>query len=200
MQQASSSPKVLISASAVGYYGDRGESEITERTGPGTDFLSDLCVQWEKEAIRASKLGIRVVTLRIGLVLGLEGGMLPALLPAAKLGLFGRLGSGKQWWPWIHADDVVGLARFALANEVHGPINATAPNPVRQKDFARTLGRALGRPAFMMVPGFLLALAGGISNETLKSQRAVPRASLTAGYSFAYGDLATALLRELGRT
>jgi uncharacterized protein (TIGR01777 family) len=199
MAEAPSGPRVLVSASAVGYYGERGEDEVTEREGPGADFLSKLCVDWEAEARRAGEHGARVVTLRIGLVLGLEGGMLPALLPAARLGLFGRLGSGKQWWPWVHADDVVGLVRFALANEIEGPINATAPNPVRQKDFAGTLGRILGRPSFLFVPSFVLSLAGGLSGETLRSQRAVPRAALCAGYDFLHPDLANTLSRLLGR-
>lgn len=196
---AEARPKVLVSASAVGYYGDGGESEITEKTGPGSDFLSDLCVVWENEARRAGELGVRVVSLRVGLVLGLDGGILPALLPVAKLGLFGRLGSGGQWWPWVHVDDVVALVRFALANEVSGPLNATAPNPARQKDFARDLGLFLGRPSFLVIPGALLGLAGGPSAEALRSRRVIPRAPLAAGYNFAFPDLPTALSHLLGK-
>jgi uncharacterized protein (TIGR01777 family) len=198
IENTPSPPKVLISASAVGYYGDRGENEITEQCGPGADFLSDLCLDWEREAHRAAEFGARVVSLRIGLVLGREGGMLPALLPAAKLGLFGRLGSGKQWWPWVHADDIVGLVRFALANKIEGPLNATAPNPIRQKDFARTLGRLLGRPSFLPVPSFVLLLAGGLSGETLRSQRVMPKVALNAGYEFRHADLVTALSQLVG--
>jgi uncharacterized protein (TIGR01777 family) len=192
-------PKVLISASGVGIYGDRGDEVVTEAAPPGAGFMADLCVAWEREAARASELGVRVAVLRIGVVLGAEGGALPSLLPAAKLGLLGRLGSGRQWWSWVHIEDVVGMARFALANEVRGPLNAVSPNPVRQKEFASTLGRILGRPSFLVVPATLLALGGELASQALESTRAMPRAAAQAGYKHSYPDLTAALSRELGR-
>lgn len=193
LERASVKPKVLLSASAVGFYGDRGEEIITESSSPGSGFLSDLCVSWENEALRAEALGVRVVLLRIGFVLGRDGGMLPALLPMARLGLSGALGSGRQWWPWIHIGDVTGMARFALANEIEGPINVTAPNPVRQKEFIRTLGRLLGRPSFLRTPSFLLNLVGGVAADSLNSMRALPNRLKQSGYGHLYSDLLTAL-------
>ena len=200
LERAGARPKVLISASAVGYYGDRGEEKITESTPPGSGFLSDLCVRWEGEALRAQALGVRVVILRIGLVLGEAGGLLRSLLPAARIGLLGPLGPGAQWWPWVHIADVAGMARFALAHEIKGPVNVTAPDPVRQKDFARMLSRLLGRPSFMRVPSFLLDLAGGVAADSLKSIRAIPQAARQAGYSHLYADLVTALCDLTGRS
>jgi uncharacterized protein (TIGR01777 family) len=199
IERAPRKPRLLVSASGVGIYGDRGDEVITESTPPGAGFTADLCVSWEREASRASEDGLRVVLLRIGVVLGAEGGALPALLPAAKLGLLGRLGSGKQWWSWIHIEDVVGMVRFALANEVEGPLNTTSPNPVRQKEFASTLGRLIGRPSFLVVPGFLMALGGEFSKQALESARVLPRAAVQAGYKYSYPDLLSALSKELGR-
>ncbi len=197
--RTSRKPKVLISASAVGIYGDRGDAAITESSPPGSGFMTDLCAAWEEEAARASNDGLRVVLLRTGLVLGGDGGMLRSLLPLANLGLFGRLGSGKQWWPWVHIEDVVTMMRFALANEIGGPLNATSPNPVRQKDFASALGRLIGRPSFVMVPGFLLSFAGDLSREVLDSRRILPQKAAHAGYKHRYSDLLTALSEALGR-
>jgi uncharacterized protein (TIGR01777 family) len=193
IESSGAKPRVLISASAVGYYGDRGEKVLTEDVSPSSDFLSNLCVEWENEARRAEALGIRVVCLRIGLVLGRGGGMMPALLPAARLGLFGSLGPGTQWWPWVHVDDVTGIAKFCIGGEVKGPVNVTAPQPVRQRDFAIALGHILRRRPLLKVPGFLLKLAGGLSREMLSSQRAVPHALLNAGYEFHHSDLESAL-------
>lgn len=194
-----SRPKVLISASAVGYYGDRGDEVITEACPPGSGFLSELCVDWESAAMKASDHGTRVVTLRIPPVLGADGGMLPALLPVAKLGLFGRLGSGAQWWPWAHIEDITGIARFALANELEGPFNAVSPNPVCQKNFAQTLGRLLNRPSFIRVPASLLGLAGEMADEVLGSRRVLPKRAMEAGYVHSYADLLTALSQILGK-
>jgi uncharacterized protein (TIGR01777 family) len=193
IRESSPRSKVLISASAVGYYGDRGEEDLFEGARPGAGFLSDLCAAWEEEAGRAAGLGVRVVTLRIGLVLGHDGGMWPPLMKAARLGLSGSLGSGKQWWPWVHVDDVVGMARFALANDIEGPVNVTSPNPVRQKEFARTLGRVIGRPSFLRTPALFLALAGGAAAGSLDSIRALPGAAARAGYNHRYPDLVTAI-------
>ncbi len=195
----SSRPKVLISASAVGYYGDRGDEVITETSPPGSGFLSGLCVDWESAAMKASGGATRVVTLRIPPVLGTDGGMLPALLPVAKLGLFGRLGSGAQWWPWAHIEDITGIVRFALANELEGSLNAVSPNPVRQKDFARTLGRLLNRPSFLRVPSPFLGLAGEMADEALGSRRVLPKRAMEAGYVHSYADLLTALSHLLGK-
>ncbi len=189
----SAKPRVLISASAVGYYGDKGDESIVESDPPGSGFLSNLCEEWESEAARAADHGVRTVMLRTGLALGPGGGMLPAVLPVAKSGLLGSIGSGRQWWPWVHIDDIVGTARFALANEVQGPLNVVSPEPVRQKEFARTLAGLLGRPAFMKVPAFVLRLAGGVAEESLASQRVIPKKAAEAGYKHRYSDLRAAL-------
>jgi len=193
LEDSGARPRSFVSASAVGYYGDRGDEVLTEDVSPSSDFLSRLCVDWENEALRAESLGIRAVCIRIGLVLGHDGGMIPALLPAAKLGMFGRLGSGKQWWPWVHVDDVAGIARFSIENDISGPVNATAPNPVRQGDFANTLGHVLGRRQFLNVPAALLRLGGDFSAEMLSSKKAVPRRAQEAGYVFGHPDLEPAL-------
>ena len=191
-------PRSFVSASAVGYYGDRGDEVLTEDVSPSSDFLARLCVDWENEALRAEPIGIRVVCIRIGLVLGRDGGMIPALLPAAKLGMFGRLGSGKQWWPWVHVDDVAGIARFSIENDISGPVNATAPNPVRQGDFASALGRVLGRRQFLNVPGALLRLGGDFSAEMLSSKKAVPKRAQDAGYVFSHSNPEPALGDVIG--
>ncbi len=186
-------PSVLVSASAVGFYGDQGETVLTEESPPGSDFLSDVCRQWETAAQDAGRLGIRVVNLRIGLVLGSDGGMLPSLLPAAKLGLLGPLGSGRQWWPWIHINDVIGMVGYALDHVLFGPLNATAPNPVRQAEFARTLNRLLKRPMFFRIPRFALKLAGDFASEVLSSKRVLPEKANQAGYEFVCRELEPAL-------
>ena len=149
---AASRPAVFISGSAVGYYGPLGDEIVTETTPAGSDFLARVCAQWEAEANRASSPQTRVVCIRTGLVLERDGGALPQMLPPFKLGAGGPVGSGRQYWPWIHRADWIGLVRWTLQTAAaSGPINATAPNPVTNKEFARTLGRALHRPAFMHV-------------------------------------------------
>jgi len=200
MGRTAQTPSVFVCAGAVGYYGDRGEDELKESEPPGTGVFSELCARWEAEALKAENLGVRVVILRIGLVLGTEGGLLRALLPAAKLGLTGRMGSGRQWWPWVHADDVTGLVRFALATEMAGPFNATSPNPVRQEEFARTLAGVLRRPCLLNLPSFVLSAAGAAAAASLESTRAVPYRAMQAGYEHAYKDLVTALAHLLGRS
>jgi uncharacterized protein (TIGR01777 family) len=199
--QLSSRPKVLISASAIGYYGDRGEETLTEDAAPGSDFLAQVCRDWENEALKAESLGMRVVRLRIGLVLGRGGGTLQALLPLFRVGLGGPLGSGRQWWSWIHRDDLCRLIVQILANEsISGPINATAPQPVRQKEFAQVLGRVLRRPAFLPTPAFALKIAlGGFADGILASQRALPRRAQEMGYRFQFEELEGAL-REILQT
>jgi hypothetical protein len=140
-------PRVLVSASAIGFYGDRGELILGESASAGSDFLAEVCVAWEREAERAEALGVRVVRVRIGLVMSKDGGALERMLPVFKLGLGGTMGSGDQWWPWIHLDDLIGTIRYAIDHDdVRGPINGTAPEPVRQREFASTLAKVLHRP------------------------------------------------------
>jgi hypothetical protein len=188
-------PRVLVSASAVGFYGDRGDEILDERSSRGEGFLADVCVDWEREAMAAERLGIRVVCVRIGLVMATEGGALGKMLPAFRLGVGGRLGSGRQWMPWIHVDDVVGLLLHASASEpLRGPLNGTAPAPVTNADFSAALGRALHRPALLPVPAFALHAAfGEMSGMLMASQRALPGRAIESGYTFAHPDLDDAL-------
>ena len=188
-------PPVLVSASAIGFYGDRGEEILDESATPGDDFLARVCVGWEREALEARALGVRVVLLRIGLVMGRGGGALEAMQPLFKAGVGGPLGSGAQWWPWIHIEDVIGLALFALdRGEVEGPLNATAPTPVRQREHAHALGAALHWPAFLPAPAFALkALLGEFSVELLASRRVIPKRATELGYAFLHPTLAPAL-------
>lgn len=186
---------VLVSASAVGYYGHRGEEELTEDAPPGEGFLSGVCVQWEAAASEASSSGTRVVLLRTGLVAGRGGGFLAPLSRLTRFGLGGPAGSGRQWWPWVHLDDVVGLILHALDNEaVQGPLNVCAPAPARQREVASALGRVLHRPAFAPAPAFVLRrVLGEFATELLNSRRALPAAALASGYAFSHTDLDAAL-------
>ena len=188
-------PPVLVSASAVGYYGPRGEERVDETAAPGDDFLARVCIAWEREAMAAEKAGIRVAVVRTGIVLDPDGGALAKMLPPFKLGAGGPVGSGKQYMPWIHADDVVGLFLRALDDAtITGPLNASAPEPVTSKQFAKALGRALHRPAVAPVPKLALrALYGEMSEIILEGQRAVPARALAAGYEFQHPDLDEAL-------
>ncbi len=189
-------PQVLISGSAVGWYGDGGERELTEASQPvKEDFASQLCIAWEETAQRAEALGIRVVLVRTGLVLAADGGFLSRLRLPYKLGLGGPLGDGRQWMPWVHIDDQIGLIDFLLRhNEASGPYNACAPEPVRNREFAKRLGRTLHRPAFMPMPTLLLkAGLGELSTLLLGGQRARPVRLLAAGYTFHFNDLQSAL-------
>ncbi len=184
-------PAVLVNASAVGYYGDRGDEVLEESAPPGHDFLAQLCRDWEKEAGVAQTLGVRTVTLRIGVVLGKGGGALPRMLPPFRFGLGGPLGSGRQWMPWIALDDLCALVLHAVESDLSGPVNAVAPQPARNADFARALGRALGRPAVLPAPAFALKLALGEMAPALllSSQRALPAKALASGFRFAHPDL-----------
>ena len=186
---------VLVSGSALGYYGDRGDEDLTEQSSPGDDFLADVCVRWEAAALSAAASGARVVLLRTGLVLGKSGGAMAQIAPLARLGLSGPLASGRQWWPWVHLDDVVGLILHAIEHtEVTGPLNVGASHPVRQREFARTLGRVLRRPAVLPAPASALRLVlGGFAREILSSRRMLPAAALASGYTFAYSGLEAAL-------
>lgn len=189
-------PRVLLSGSAVGWYGDGGERRLDEDSAPGSeDFASQLCFAWEEEAQRAEELGVRVVRLRTAPVLAAEGGMLARLLPPFRLGLGGRMGSGRQWMPWIHIEDEVGLIDFLLQHEeCRGPYNACAPNPLRNAEFAATLARVLRRPALLPVPAGVLRLAfGEMADLLLGGQHLQPRRTLEAGYRFRFPELETAL-------
>jgi uncharacterized protein (TIGR01777 family) len=192
-------PRVLVSVSAVGYYGDRGDELLTEDSPPVGDFLGDICIHWEQEALAARQGGIRVVNPRIGIVLGEKGGALAKMLLPFKLGLGGPLGSGKQYMPWIHIDDLVSMFLFAAEREsITGPLNATAPHPVTNLEFTKTLGKVLGRPTFMPSPPIFLlkAVIGEFADVLLQSQNAVPKKALDAGFHFHYPELESAL-REI---
>ncbi len=194
-------PSVLISASAVGFYGNRSDESITEESAAGTGFLPDVCKEWETEVNRACDLGVRVATMRIGVVLGKGGALdkilypLPVRISPYKLGLGGQLGSGKQWLPWIHLDDVIGLFTWAMQNaQVAGAVNTTAPEPVRNAEFARALGRLFHRPAVIPVPAFALRLILGEFAETvLNGQKVLPQVAEKQGYLFRFRTLDAAL-------
>ncbi len=195
LRQLDVPPSLLISASAIGFYGDRGDEELDESSRPGTGFLPEVCQAWESEVARASDIGIRPVSLRIGVVLSSRGGALGQMLLPFKMGMGGPLGSGKQWLSWIHIEDVVGITRFIMDQpEASGTFNTTAPEPVRQADFARSLGQALGRPAFLPAPSFALKLAlGEMSQLLLEGQKVHPQRLMNMGYKFKQPALAPAL-------
>jgi len=198
LTNAKPKPQTLICASAVGFYGDRGDHPLGEDEPPGNDFLAGVCNAWEAEAQRACQQNVRVVSLRMGIVLGPGGGALGAMLLPARLGLSGPLGSGQQWWSWIHLDDLVGLIEHVLHHPVAGPLNASSPNPVRQKTFAKALGRVLGRPAFVPAPAWALkAVLGDFSAELLSSKNVLPCRAQAVGYTFKFPDLDAALRRSL---
>ena len=194
-------PGVLVCASGAGYYGDGGDGKIDETSPQGGGFLAELCGRWEAAARGAEALGLRVVLLRTGMVLGADGGALPLLRRVFGLGLGGRLGNGRQWQSWIHVEDAARLIRFAIDTEaVRGPLNLSAPEPVTNSEFTRTLASALHRPAFCHAPAFALRLLlRGLAEEMLLTgQRATPGVALAAGYRFAFPDLDSALADLLG--
>ena len=189
-------PAVLISGSAVGWYGDGGDRELTEASGPvQDDFPSQLCIAWEETAQRAEALGMRVVLVRTGLVLAAEGGFLSRLLLPFKLALGGPIGNGRQWMPWVHIKDQIALIDFLLhKDDASGPYNACAPHPVRNREFAKTLGQVLHRPAFMPMPAFALKVGlGELSGLLLGGQKAIPERLMAAGFTFQFTELHTAL-------
>ena len=192
-------PRVLVSASAMGIYGTHRDHPIDESAELGDDFLASVCKEWESAAKPASDAGVRVAFSRTGLVLGRDGGMLAKILLPFRLGLGGKLGGGRQWMSWIALTDVARALRFMIENEVAGPVNVVAPNPVTNAEFTDTLGRVLGRPTFTMVPEFALKLAlGQMAVDTaLASQRVVPRRLNEAGFRFELPVLEEALRREL---
>ena len=191
MMRAQHRPSVLISASAIGYYGSRGDEELTEDSAPGDDFLARLGVEWEHEA---EKFAGRVVKLRIAMVLG-PGGALKKMLPPFRMGMGGRIGDGRQWVSWIHLEDLVSLIRFAIENAVvSGPMNASAPEPVRNAEFTEQLARAVHRPAILPIPKFALRiLFGEMAQVVLASQRVLPKAAHKAGFGFRFPRLGDAL-------
>jgi len=197
LARTESKPKVLVCASAIGFYGDRGDEILTEASSGGRGFLPEVCLEWEDASRICTEAGIRTVNLRIGLVLSAQGGALPKMLPAFKLGLGGRLGSGKQWWSWIHVDDIVGAVHHALQTDsLSGPVNLVSANPVRNEEFTRVLASVLRRPAFFPMPGFALGLAFGRSAADelfLSSQRVDPGKLGASGYRFQFEDLRAAL-------
>jgi len=193
---ADSKPRVFICASAIGFYGDRGEEILTEQSAGGNGFAAELSREWEAESALAAKAGIRTVNLRIGLVLSSHGGALAKMLPVFRLGLGGRLGSGKQWWSWIHVDDIAGAVRHAIETPtLSGPLNLVSPSPVRNEGFTRVLASVLGRPALFPVPAAAARLAlGEMAQELMLSSQRVEPAKLTAsGYRFGFVDLRKAL-------
>ena len=193
-------PRVLVSASAVGYYGDRGDEWLDEHSSPGRGFLADVCIDWEREAMAAERLGIRVVCVRIGLVMSTVGGALARMLPPFRLGAGGRLGNGRQWMPWIHIDDLVGILLHAGRSEaLRGPVNGVAPAPVTNAAFTLALARAVRRPAVLPMPAFALNVAfGEMSGMLMASQRVMPTAAQRSGYTFSHPDLDEALASLLG--
>jgi uncharacterized protein len=194
-------PRVFLSASGVGYYGNRGDELLTEESSAGTGFLAEVSKQWEAATCAASDAGVRVVCLRIGVVLARHGGALKPLLLPFRLGLGGRIGSGKQYWSWVALDDVVGITIFAIENEgLCGPMNVVAPAPVRNEEFVHALGKALHRPTIFPFPEFAVrTLLGEMGQELLlTSARALPQKLTASGYAFQYPDLANALRAALG--
>ncbi|HEX2849549.1 MAG TPA: TIGR01777 family oxidoreductase [Acidimicrobiales bacterium] len=199
----SQKPQVLVSGSAIGWYGLRGDEVLTEHSTPGSGFLAEVSRAWEDATAAAEAAAIRVVHLRTGIVLAAKGGSMGRLLPLFKLGLGGKIGRGDQWWSWVTLDDEVGLIRHAIATpDVRGPMNATAPNPARNADITRALGAALHRPTFLSVPKFALGIALGhdLAEEVaLAGQRVLPEVATSTGYQFHHPDLDTAIPAVVGR-
>ncbi|MGI8680141.1 MAG: TIGR01777 family oxidoreductase [Jatrophihabitans sp.] len=193
-------PAVLVSASAVGYYGDTGDTEIDEQAPAGSSFLADVCRQWEAAAGPARAAGSRVTFLRTGLVLAKDGGLLKRLTPIVKAGLGGKLGSGRQYMPWISLTDEVAAIEFLIEHDVAGPVNLTAPRPARNAEVTTALGAVLHRPTVFQVPGFAARIAlGEFAGDVLTGQNAVPKRLLAAGFAFTHTDLETALRAELAK-
>jgi uncharacterized protein len=187
-------PRTLVNASAVGYYGPR-EEVVDEDSPPGSDFLADTCVAWEREALRAEERGVRVVRVRTGIVLAREGGALPQMARPVRLFAGGPIGGGRQWVPWIHIDDEAGLILQALdRDDLRGPLNAVAPRPVRQRELVRALGRVLDRPTLVPAPAVAVRLAlGEMATVALDGQHVIPRVAEEAGHEWAFADVEAAL-------
>jgi uncharacterized protein (TIGR01777 family) len=188
-------PVTLFSTSAVGYYGFHGDEELFEESPPGNDFLAKIAVEWEGEALKAREKGARVITTRFGIVMGEKGGALSQMIPLFKRYIGGPIGSGKQWFSWIHIKDLAGAFAFLLKHPaITGPVNVCSPNPVRNKDLARALGKALRKPSFTPAPGFMIKLVlGEFGSVILEGQRVIPRKLLENGFVFQYPDIDKAL-------
>jgi uncharacterized protein (TIGR01777 family) len=202
MSRLHTKPRVFVSASATGYYGNRGDKILTESNGPGTGFLSSLASDWESEASRAELNGIRTAILRFGVIFSAKGGALPKMLAPFRLGLGGRLGDGSQWLSWVALEDAIGAISLALKNDqMRGPVNVVAPNPVQNSEFTRIVSSLLRRPAFFHVPTFALrVLLGQMADELfLASQRVRPERLLAAGYAFRHENLDSILRAILGK-
>ena len=186
---------LLCSTSAVGYYGFRGDEEITEEDKPGDDFLAKVCVDWEKEALKAADKGVRVTITRFGIVLGKTGGALGQMISAFKKFVGGPLGSGDQWFSWIHMEDLLSAFLFVVDNQnIHGPVNVCSPNPVLNRELAKTLGRTLSRPSFLKAPAFIIRLVlGEFGSVVLEGQRVIPSKLLEHGFLFQYPEITGAL-------
>lgn len=195
MAQLKTKPRVFVSASAIGYYGNRGDEVLTETSTPGNDFLAQLCRDWEAEAAKAEHEGIRTVMLRFGIVLAAHGGALQQMLRPFRLGVGGRLGNGRQWMSWVMLDDVVGIIRYALTKDSpRGPVNTVAPNPVTNAEFTSVLAEVLHRPALFPAPRLALKLAlGEMTDALLASQRVMPERLTELGYTFRHPQLKQAL-------
>jgi uncharacterized protein (TIGR01777 family) len=201
LRDSAQPPGLLVSSSAVGFYGSRGDEELDESSEPGGGFLGEVCQAWEAEARAADALGVRTVLLRTGIVLSPEGGALAKMVPPFRMFVGGAVGSGKQWMSWVHMEDEVGLIRHLLNSEsLQGPVNATAPAPVTNREFSKTLGRVLGRPAILPVPALALKLLmGEMAQELLlDGQKVMPRRALADGYRFRFPELEGALRDLLG--
>jgi uncharacterized protein (TIGR01777 family) len=191
---------ILFSASAVGYYGFCGDEELTEAAPSGKDFLARIAVEWEGETVKAVEKGARVVIARFGIILGNKGGALGQMVPLFKRYIGGPIGSGRQWFSWIHIQDLARAFAFAMKRpEISGPVNMCSPNPVRNRDLAKALGRALHRPAFVRAPGFMVKwVLGEFGSVVLKGQRVVPERLLASGFAFLYPDIEAAVRNVLG--
>jgi hypothetical protein len=193
-------PKVLISVSAVGYYGNRGDEILDEDSDPGTGFLADVCREWEAATAPASTRGIRVVTPRVGVLLSAYGGAIERMLPPFRMGIGGRIGNGRQYMSWIAVEDLLEIIDYAISNgSIHGPVNAVSPNPATNKEFTAAIGRVLQKPAFMVLPGFAARLAfGQMADDLLLASARVTPARLTeSGYKFRFSELESALRHAL---
>ena len=201
MKNANPKPKVLISVSAVGYYGPHGDEYVTEDFPPASDFLAEVCKAWEKEALKAQELGVRVVITRFGVVLESDGGALSKMAIPFKFFLGGHLGSGQQQFSWVHREDLIGFMKYALENEsVSGHFNLTSPQPVTNKEFCSALGKALNRPSWFHVPAFMIKLTlGEVGRVLLTGQRVFPEKALKAGYQFKYPEINEALRAIFGK-
>jgi len=194
-------PFTLISTSAVGYYGFHGDEELNEDSAPGTDFLARIAVEWEGEALKARDKGARVVITRFGIVMGEKGGALSQMIPLFKKFIGGPIGSGKQWFSWVHIKDLAGAFAFLLKHpEISGPVNVCSPNPIRNRDFAKALGKVLHKPSFMPAPGFMIKLVlGEFGSVILEGQRIIPGKLLENGFVFEYPTIEKALQSIVGQ-